>query len=335
MCIRDRDGDDDLFVGEVGGFKIDSRVTVLENLSTDTSVVFEHRIISGINDDFVVAVPSAVDFDDDGKPDLIVSDFDGKVACYKNHGGFNFQFLTSTTFGLTQFSSMASFEKLSEQNKLLAFSFETGFQMFEDRVSEELKFVPIGMDSTFLINPDSTNARFFQIRSKDMDRDNREDVFLSSLSLNASRGYQTESWYLKKQGFGVSDYAISPNCFEGNDGKLELRMLGGIGPFEFEWTNVETDETGNGVFQEDVGVIENLSGGVYAIRITSADGAVLDFSSQIDDPDQIVVGVDIDNLKCFGDCNAQIDVSSSSGGTGLLGYHWEGYSVDTLSLIHI
>lgn len=70
-----------------------------------------------------------------------------------------------------------------------------------------------------------------------------------------------------------------PACFGNSDGSLNLELVGGYGPFSFEWANL-TDTTNT---------LINLEAGIYDAYITTASGITTLFSCLLDEPDELML----------------------------------------------
>lgn len=269
----DGDGDIDLYVGEVGGFKINASIGVLENKSFGGNISFVYRSIEVLEDVFVLAVPSVVDLDKDGKKDLIISDFDGRLTFYKNNGSFRFTEIISNPFSGHQFTSSVSFVEMSSENQmgLLAYTYEEDFQFFPEDPNQIGKYT---IDTTIQIlrNPDTLRTKFYQPRFKDVDNDGNEDLFLSALTFSDSRGYYTDSWLFPSTAFGLVVRTADIGCVSSDAGEVYFAIKNGSSPYRYNWVNTSTLVRKEGVLLNETETLKDLDAGKYEITITDSRG---------------------------------------------------------------
>lgn len=74
------------------------------------------------------------------------------------------------------------------------------------------------------------------------------------------------------------------HCFGYNDGRIEVRALGGVGDYSFLWSNGATTN-----------VAENLSKGLYTLSFTDANNCLFEQTYEIDEPpmQEVYLGEDI------------------------------------------
>ena len=108
----------------------------------------------------------------------------------------------------------------------------------------------------------------------------------------------------------VLDNDIS--CFNANDAQITATAQGGVGGFEY---NI-------GAGNQPTGVFTGLSGGVYEVTVTDANGCTAVSNSVIvTNPAELTVTAVLDNdISCFNLNDAQITVTGV-GGTGTLQYN--------------
>lgn len=193
VAFSDIDGDldYDLYIGDNAAFEINAPITVLENKSNG-NLLFEVKSIPVFESEYILAVPSPVDYDGDGKEDLFVSDYNGNNVVYKNNGSFSFTKLDNA-LGLDDFNISASFSRLPNTQNLLAFDYINGFRiMLFDGVQ-------YNRDTTNSIinNPDLLDGDFYQVRIRDINNDNLPDAFLSCNAFNPQFGFLTDTYLYK------------------------------------------------------------------------------------------------------------------------------------------
>jgi gliding motility-associated-like protein len=110
---------------------------------------------------------------------------------------------------------------------------------------------------------------------------------------------------------------ITPvNCFDGNDGSINLNVSGGTAPYTYSWTTGETTED-----------ILNLAAGNYFVTITDGNNCNQNATFNVSQPtDSLQVSANVTNTICnnFSDGNILLQVS---GGTGPYNYNWNNGSV--------
>ena len=113
----------------------------------------------------------------------------------------------------------------------------------------------------------------------------------------------------------------STDCGAPN-GTIDLSVSGGVAPFTYAWSN--------GGNTED---ISNLSGGIYSVVVTDANGCTANLTENITDPGNIVLSAAVgDNTSCSTP-NGSIDISIT-GGVGPYTYSWSnGASTEDLTTL--
>lgn len=117
-----------------------------------------------------------------------------------------------------------------------------------------------------------------------------------------------------------SSTPVSCVSSQGNDddGVLEILVDGGIGPYQYNLNN--GDSNTNGIFN-------NLTAGTYSVEVID-EGAMPECSTtlsgiMVDEPNAIELNVDDFMLSCFGDNNGELE-AIVDGGTGNYAYEWQG-----------
>jgi hypothetical protein len=105
---------------------------------------------------------------------------------------------------------------------------------------------------------------------------------------------------------------LLPIACYGDSGILQVNTNGGIGPFDYKWSN------GDSTF-----VTYPLSAGEYSLTITDAEGCQYRKQTTLIEPDPLQISIDtIVPVSCSRDSNGQIKVLAT-GGTLPYRYHWE------------
>lgn len=108
------------------------------------------------------------------------------------------------------------------------------------------------------------------------------------------------------------------SCFNSNDGILEVSASFGSAPFQFNWSNGESQ-----VSETNSSMLENIAGGMYAVTITDANGCVGTRSEiEVSEPGSLNLSISgVDEPSCFGDLTGGIK-TLVDGGTGPYTYQW-------------
>lgn len=108
-------------------------------------------------------------------------------------------------------------------------------------------------------------------------------------------------------------------CFNGNNGMIDLTVIGGTPPYTYNWSN--------GATSEDVGA---LVAGIYTVTITDANGCDTTLSTTIIEPSApLIPVVTIDqHVSCHGGNDGAISVAVS-GGTPPYVYLWSNGATST------
>ena len=113
---------------------------------------------------------------------------------------------------------------------------------------------------------------------------------------------------------GFSANAISDHidCFGDVDGSIEVEVLGGTAPFDYQWSTGEQSAN-----------IENLEAGDYGYTVTDANGCETTNIISITAPSEALnVNAQIQSEKCEGDLDGSIEVTVV-GGTSPYSLQWD------------
>ncbi|NNF02159.1 MAG: hypothetical protein HKN22_05705, partial [Bacteroidia bacterium] len=101
------------------------------------------------------------------------------------------------------------------------------------------------------------------------------------------------------------------NCFNGNDGMIDVSVSGGSGPYIFSWSN--------GASSED---INTLTTGTYTVTATDIFGCSKVRSINVNQPLELLVDtISMGKVTCTGGSNGIIDINVS-GGVPAYSYLW-------------
>ncbi len=104
----------------------------------------------------------------------------------------------------------------------------------------------------------------------------------------------------------------SASCVGAGGGSATLTVSGGAAPYTFLWSDLETTQN-----------ISNLSGGVYRVIITDANGCQHSDSVVITQPQALVATFSVSNATCNGAANGSVTVNVTGGtGAGTYTYAW-------------
>lgn len=92
------------------------------------------------------------------------------------------------------------------------------------------------------------------------------------------------------------------SCFGQTDGYVDLTVAGGTYPYSYSWSNGPTSED-----------MVNLSVGNYNVVVTDANGCQAFDTISIAEPTQMATSYTFQNVICYGDSNASIDLTVNGG----------------------
>ncbi len=112
---------------------------------------------------------------------------------------------------------------------------------------------------------------------------------------------------------------INPvSCFGGNNGSIDISVLGGISPFNYWWTNGSTSED-----------ISNLSVGPYEVMLIDGDSCVSLATFEVTQPSEISLSTTTTKTDC-GLANGSA-VVHATGGSGPYIHNWSNGSFDSIA----
>ncbi|NLN72647.1 MAG: T9SS type B sorting domain-containing protein [Bacteroidales bacterium] len=107
----------------------------------------------------------------------------------------------------------------------------------------------------------------------------------------------------------ISGTTNSPNCFEGNDGSVNITVNGGTPEYSYSWSNSATSQN-----------LNNVQAGVYTITVSDANSCTKTASFEINNPDQMLINSTVIPETCDND-NGAISIVVN-GGTPDYTYAW-------------
>jgi hypothetical protein len=96
-----------------------------------------------------------------------------------------------------------------------------------------------------------------------------------------------------------------------NNGSATVIVEGGSGSYTYEWSNDETTPA-----------ISDLRGGTYTVTVSDDTGCLDSLSIEVLDPGRFNVGLNVNNVSCFGDDNGRVLLSTSRGTVDDFIYVW-------------
>jgi gliding motility-associated-like protein len=105
-----------------------------------------------------------------------------------------------------------------------------------------------------------------------------------------------------------------PSCFGYNDGRLEIRILGGEPPFAYKWRP-------NEAFRMADTLVDNVSAGTYIVEVRDGFNCLGFVHIAVPQPEELVVNIDTTNISCFGEIDGAL-APLVFGGTGAYQYSW-------------
>jgi len=124
----------------------------------------------------------------------------------------------------------------------------------------------------------------------------------------------TASMILIDKPAGVASVGNSTpvSCENGNDGTVDIAMIGGTAPFSYNWNCVCPDQAN----------LTGLDAGYYWVEVTDANGCIDTLNFEIQEIAPLnISAVSVSSPLCNGDSNGQIQ-TASMGGTAPYAYVW-------------
>ncbi|MFT6742715.1 MAG: hypothetical protein ACJAVF_004236, partial [Paraglaciecola sp.] len=115
--------------------------------------------------------------------------------------------------------------------------------------------------------------------------------------------------------FAVMETVQDPLCFNDENGTISLAVIGGIAPYDFDWS---TGEINTDVLSSQ---ISNLADGSYSSSITDANGCTTIQQSEVTEPDLLGLNFQIQRAGCTTNDDGSVDITVS-GGTPAYSFNW-------------
>lgn len=113
----------------------------------------------------------------------------------------------------------------------------------------------------------------------------------------------------------LSTSTSDASCSQINDGSVNLSVSGGVGPYNYLWSNGETTED-----------LNNLASGSYSVTVTDQNGCTANTSATVNQQSTISASASSSDVSCYGGSDGSVSVSAS-GGSSPYSYLWSNGSV--------
>ena len=117
------------------------------------------------------------------------------------------------------------------------------------------------------------------------------ELVLDNLVLNEPDAIEVASF---------SEQAVT--CFDFADGAIGITVAGGVGAYNYEWSNGSDDED-----------LINIPTGSYTVEITDENNCLHQETFNVSTPSPIIILESIDNISCNGENDGSINISVSGG----------------------
>ena len=118
------------------------------------------------------------------------------------------------------------------------------------------------------------------------------------------------------------DEKVNILCHDDSTGKINITVTGGTAPYDYVWrdnfNNVYDRNVGN-VFND--GDLSNIPAGIYDLTVTDANGCIATFSTELTQPEDLVIDIKKTDLNCYNSNNGTITVTPT-GGVAPYSYTW-------------
>ncbi|MBW8049851.1 MAG: T9SS type B sorting domain-containing protein [Cytophagales bacterium] len=119
------------------------------------------------------------------------------------------------------------------------------------------------------------------------------------------------------------------SCYGGSDGFLKLKVDGGTDPYFYQWN----PDGSSGSSSSGDTITEYFNAGTYTITVIDAVNDTVFYTKIINQPDQIILSFEKDDVKCYGGSNDSATVNVSGGVGGYI-YQWITNPVQTTKTVY-
>ncbi len=120
---------------------------------------------------------------------------------------------------------------------------------------------------------------------------------------------------------------------------LTMSVENGVSPFNIQWTNTDSGESGNFIIQNaaDVYTLTSMSPGNFSFTVTDFQNNSHSFDFQLAQPaNPLTIEMLAFDVPCTGNMDGEVQVEKARGGTvaGSYHYQWAGFSMETDSILN-
>ena len=98
------------------------------------------------------------------------------------------------------------------------------------------------------------------------------------------------------------------SCFNQKDGAINLTIMGGTGPFTFDWSNDGPDTP-----DDDTEDLADLEAGTYSVVVTDVNGCSKETTVSLTQPEALTCLLSGTDLICNGDASGTLEVAAMGG----------------------
>lgn len=142
-----------------------------------------------------------------------------------------------------------------------------------------------------------------------------ENLVGGTYYLSVTDGYKCifrDTFEIKQpDSIAVTGIVVNNDCFGQKNGSISLDVKGSVGNYSYTWSNGAPSGT----------KIDNLKAGNYSVDIKDALGCVQKYSTDITQPDSILILTNVKNTTCSGGAAGEISIQVT-GGAQPYGYNW-------------
>ncbi|HOM41666.1 MAG TPA: gliding motility-associated C-terminal domain-containing protein, partial [Bacteroidales bacterium] len=91
-------------------------------------------------------------------------------------------------------------------------------------------------------------------------------------------------------------------CHGESTGVVDITVTGGTAPYSFIWNNGATTED-----------LSGIPAGTYSVVVTDVSGCSATAEGTVSEPDSIVIGMSVTDVRCFGEANGAVDITVTGG----------------------